>query len=117
MPVNVRVNVINEMKKLRESAYSDRYAWVDEVVRDRVEDVSVDRLRRAGDLRHRVRIVRDRLDNPLVDRAWIDDDEEAESDKCGDTSYHQYLYSHQLTYQLVCSQQDVSVGCLLLCPS
>ena len=34
MPVNVRVNVINEMKKLRESAYSDRYAWVDEVVQN-----------------------------------------------------------------------------------
>ena len=44
----------------------------------------VHRLGRAGDLRHRVCIVRDRLDNPLVDRAWIDDDEEAEADKCGD---------------------------------
>lgn len=33
-PVSVRVNVINEMKKLRESTYSDRYTWVDEVVQN-----------------------------------------------------------------------------------
>ena len=32
--MQVKVNVINEMKKLRTSTYSDRYAWVDEVVQN-----------------------------------------------------------------------------------
>ena len=58
--------------------------WVDEVVRDRVEDVSVDRLRRAGDLRHRVRVVGNRLHDALVDRAGVYGDEEAEPDERGD---------------------------------
>lgn len=32
--MQVKVNVINEMKKLQTSTYSDRYAWVDEVVQN-----------------------------------------------------------------------------------
>ena len=57
--------------------------WVDEVVRDRVEDVSVDRLRRAGYLRHRVRVVGNRLHDALVDRAGVYGNEESEPDERG----------------------------------
>ena len=32
--MEIRVNVINEMKKLRSNTYSDRYAWVDELIQN-----------------------------------------------------------------------------------
>ena len=32
--MEVKVNVINEMKRLRENTYSDRYTWIDEIVQN-----------------------------------------------------------------------------------
>lgn len=32
--MEVKVNVINEMKRLRENTYSDRYTWIDEVIQN-----------------------------------------------------------------------------------
>ena len=32
--MEIKVNVINEMKKLRSNTYSDAYSWVDELVQN-----------------------------------------------------------------------------------
>ena len=30
--MDIKINVINEMKRLRSNTYSDRYTWVDEII-------------------------------------------------------------------------------------
>ena len=54
---------------------------IDEVVRQRVQDVSIDRLGRTRDLRHCTSVLGDRGDRILGDRARVDQQEESETDE------------------------------------
>ena len=32
--MEIKVNILNEMKKIRDTTYSDRYTWVDEIIQN-----------------------------------------------------------------------------------